>query len=307
LGLFDHFGLDKPNQIIFECLNNFSSAVFLKSMWTFNELLIDINARDARHAHHDFIKEWILSILGHGAAGCIVATQDFSNLVEALDIKRDPLLDDIAQWLYFQADFEDLLDDYKPVIKNLEAKNFSAAGAAYGDVLNNTVKAVKSKGFYWLGHKGVSNGFSFGLDIDLPNDTLSIWNDTTSAYDLEFMWEAAKAVVDGHWWDSWRNLVKFWEEKGKDIIAKIPDSVWEALQASEDNKKVTKKLGIDVMTKEFGEKAAHWIKKNQWKYHGFAKDVLRNLEHLNTIHVGALQAALVREVARHRGAETLEN
>jgi len=69
-------------------------------------------------------------------------------------------------------------------------------------------------------------------------------------------------------------------------------------KSSEDNKKVTERLGIDVMTKEFGELAGHWVRKNPWKYHSYAKEVLKNLEHLDMIHVGALQAGLVREIAR---------
>jgi len=298
VGLFSHFGLGTPKQIIFECLSDFSAGILIGELYTANQILTDINARDFKHAHHDIVKQIILSFLGHGSANCIVATQDFSDLLEALDIKRDPFLDGVGQWFDFQANFPRLLEDYKPVIQNLDHRNFTAAGAAYGDVLNHTVAAVKSKGFYFLGHQGVANGFSFGLDLDLPDDTLGIWNDTTSAYDLEFAWESARAVAEGHWWDSYENLIKYYEEKGVDVLKKIPASVWEALQKSEDNKKVTERLGIDVMTKEFGELAGHWIKKNQWKYHAYSKEVLKNLEHLDMIHVGALQAGLVREIAR---------
>jgi len=299
-GLFSRFDLDRPTQIINECLSGFSAGVFLEELFVFNQLLIDLNARDFKRVHQDSFVEFILAALGHGAVDCVEATQDFSNLVEALGVKRDPLLQKISQSFYFQANFPTLLEDYKPVIQNLNATNYLAAGAAYGDFLSHIVETVKSKGFYYLAHTGISNGISFGLDIDLPNDTLSIWNDTTAVYDLEFTYEAAKAVADGHWWESSHNLIKYYEEKGADVLNKIPASVWEALKASEDNKKVTEKLGVDVMSKEFRELASDWIRKNPWKFHSYSKGVVRDMKSLNMVGAGALQAGLVREIANSK-------
>jgi len=238
--------------------------------------------------------------LGHSSGGCIVESQDFSDLLEALGVERDPILTEISGWLYYQADFPKLLEDYKPIIQNLDNKNWSAAGAAYGDVMKDNVDAVKNQGVHYLSEAGLLNGFSLGLDIDLPNDTLTVWNDTTAAYDLDFAYEAARAVADGHWWDSWRNLVKFWEEKGEDILGHIPMSVWECIQGSEDNKKITEKLGVDVMSKEFEDLAVAWIKKHQWKYHAHAKLVKYNLEQLHFIHAGVLKAHLVKEIAKSK-------
>jgi len=299
-GLFSHFGLEKPEQIICECFCEKSAAVFLSSLYTFNQILIDVNARDAIHVHLDWAKEYILAILGHGSSGCIIESQDFSDLLEALGVERDPILTEISDWLYYQADFPKLLEDFKPIIQNLDAKNWTAAGAAYGDVMKDNVDAVKNQGVHYLSHVGVQNGFSLGLDIDLPKDSLTVWNDTTAAYDLEFVYEAARAVADGHWWDSFDNLVKFWKEKGEDILGHIPMSVWECLEGSDDNKKITEKLGVNVISKEFEDLAGHWIKKHQWKYHVHAKLVKDNFEQLHFIHVGVLQADLVKKIAKSK-------
>jgi len=299
-GLFSRFGLDKPEQIIWECFCDKTAAIYLEILRTWNQVLIDVNARDALHVHLDFAKELILSILDHSSSGCIIESQDFSNLLKAAGVERDPILTEISGWLYYQAYFPKFLEEYKPVIQNLDSKNFTAAGAAYGDIFQDNVDAVKNQGVHYLSHVGVQNGFALGLDIDLPNDSLTVWNDTTAAYDLEFAYEAAKAVADGHWCESFDNLVKFWKEKGEDILGHIPLSVWECLQGSDDNKKVTAKLGVDVMSKEFEELAAKWIKRHPWKYHAHAKLVKKNFEQLHFLHVGVLKAHLVKEIAKSK-------
>jgi len=299
-GLFSRFGLDKPEQIICECFCDKTAAIYLEILRTWNQVLIDVNARDALHVHLDFAKELILSILDHSSSGCIIESQDFSDLLKAAGVERDPILTEISGWLYYQAYFPKFLEEYKPVIQNLDSKNFSAAGAAYGDIFQDNVDAVKNQGVHYLSHIGVQNGFALGLDVDLPNDSLTVWNDTTAAYDLEFAYEAAKAVADGHWCESFDNLVKFWKEKGEDILGHIPLSVWECLQGSDDNKKVTEKLGVDVMSKDFEELAAKWIKKHPLKYHAHAKLVKKNFEQLHFLHVGVLKAHLVKEIAKSK-------
>jgi len=299
-GLFSHFGLDKPEQIICECLCPKSSAIFLAEIYAFNQILIDVNNRDAARVHLDWAKEFFLGLFGHGTSGCIIESQDFSDLLEALGVERDPILTNIADWLYYQAYFPKLLEDYKPVIQNLDAKNFTAAGAAYGDIMNNTVEAVKNQGVHYLSHTGMNNGFGLGLEIDLPNDSLSVWNDTTAAYDLQFLFGASRAVAAGKWWDSYENLVKYWNEKGEDILGNIPMQVWEDLQASDDNKKVTEKLGIDIMSKEFEDLMLGWIKKHPLKYHFHSKLLQKNFEQLHFIHIGVLQAYLVKEIAKSK-------
>ena len=297
-GLFSRFGLDKPEQIIKECLCPKSSAIFLKSIYAFNQILIDVNNRNAARVHIDWAKEYIFAILNHGFTGCMAETQDFSDLLEALGVERDPILGHIAEWLYYQADFPKLLEDNKPVIQNLDAKNFSAAGAAYGDIMQDNVDAVKNQGVHYLSHVGMNNGFALGLEIDLPNDTLSVWNDTTAARDLAFLFGASRAVAAGKWWESYENLVKYWNEKGEEVLGNIPMEVWEDLQASEDNKKVTEKLGVDIMTKEFEDKMLKWIKKHPLKYHIHAKLMQKNFDQLHFIHIGVLQACLVKEIAK---------
>jgi hypothetical protein len=297
-GLFSHFGLDKPEQIINECLCPKSSAIFLQSIYAFNQILIDVNNRDAARVHLDWAKEFILAILGHGSSGCVIETQDFSDLLEALGVERDPILTNVAGWLYYQADFPKLLEDYKPVIQNLDAKNFTAAGAAYGDIMKDNVDAVKDQGVHYLSLTGMNNGFALGLEIDLPNDSLKVWNDTTAAWDLAFLFGASRAVAAGKWWESYENLVKYWNEKGEDILGNIPMEVWEDLQGSDDNKKVTEKLGVDIMTKEFEDKMLAWIKKHPLKYHILSKLLQKNFDQLHFIHIGLLQACLVKEIAK---------
>jgi len=260
-----------------------------------------MDARDTPQVHLDFVKMYWIAIQEHPTSDCIAQTQDFSDLVAALGIKRDPMLDNIGNWLYYQADYSHMLDDYySQVLQSLDAKNFTAAGDAYGVGMKQVVDAVKEQGFYYLAHAGLSNGFALGLDIDLPNDSLTVWNDTTAAYDLGFMIEATRAVAEGKWWESYENLVKFWEEKGEDILGHIPLSVWECLEGSDDNKKVTEKLGVDVMSKEFEDLALAWIKKHPWKYHAHAKLMLKSFEQLNVLHAGNLHAALVSEIAKSK-------
>jgi len=299
-GLFAHFGLDQPKQIIYECFNQKSAALYLISLVEFNKILIDAVARDSFHFHIDVIKAYILAIFEHPVSDCITATQDLSDLLEALGVKRDPFWSAVTNWLYFQAHYAQLLDGYGPVMDGFKKGNFSAAGDAYGALMNDTVTVVKEEGLADLAHIGFSNGFSLGIDIDLPSDSLAAWNDTTAGYDLELIIGGTKAVADGKWWESYDNLVKFWQEKGEEIFNKIPASVWECLAGSDDNKKVTEKLGIDVMSKEFGELAVKWIKKHPFRYHAHAKHMLKSFAELNFVHAGILHGYLTREIAKSK-------
>jgi len=298
-GLFAHFGLGQPKQIIYECFNSGSAALYLESLYGFNQFLIDVINRDPHRVHWDIIKQYILAILEHSTSDCIVATQDLSDLLAALGVKRDPW-SGIVNWLYFQAHFAQLFEGYKPVIQGFDSKNFTAAGDAYGALMNETVNVVKNEGLAYLAHTGFANGVSFGLDLALPNDSLAAWNDTTAAYDLEFIILGTKAVADGKWWESFDNLEKFWQEKGEEILGHIPLSVWEAIENSDDNKKLTEKLGVDVMSKEFEDLAVAWIKKHQWRYHAHAKALEKSFEQLDFIHAGILHAHIVEEIAKSK-------
>jgi hypothetical protein len=299
-GLFAHFGLEQPKQIIYECFNEKYAGLYLISLVEYNQILVDAVARDSWRFHIDVIKAYILAIFEHPVGDCITATQDLSDLLAALDVKRDPFWSAVTNWLYFQAHYAQQLDGFGPVIEGFKKGDFKAAGDAYGALMNETVAVVKEEGLADLAHIGFSNGFALGLDIDLPSDSLAAWNDTTAGYDLELVIGATKAVADGHWWDSYDNLVKFWEEKGEAIFNKIPASVWECLAGSEDNKKVTAKLGVDVLSKEFGDLAVKWIKRHPGRYHAHAKHLLKSFAELNFVHAGILHAHLTWEIARSK-------
>jgi len=297
---FKHFDLKKPDQIIYECFTEKTAGIYFELLYGYGKILQDLKDRASWQIHLDFAKMYVIGLLEHTTGDCIVQTQDLSDLLDALGVKRDPFLANVGNYLYYQAHFAKMYDDFHQVLDHLNAKDYKSAGEAYAVQTKNTVDTIVGEGLYYLGHTGFANGFALGLDIDLPSDSLTVWNDTTAMYDLELMVDGARTVAEGKWWESYNNLERWWERKGKEIFEKIPGSVWECLEGSEDNKKITKKLGMNILTEEFGNAMLVYVQKHPLKYHCHAKMLVKAFDEFNLLHAGSLHAHLVKDVVKSK-------
>jgi len=297
--LYAHFGLPAPENMLKDCFNPITAEVFFKIIWNTNEILLDMNARESWKFHLNFLRQMITSFWEHPATFCIIKSDEFTELLTALGIqKKDQKLWSLANWLYFQAHFADLENDFAPIIESLEQGNYTGAGDAYAVMLKNFVDRTKSEGITRLALTGFWNGFAMGLEIANPKDSLTIWNGTTAQIMLEFLDKVALSVGNGKWDDAWGSLENYWNQKGKELIGKIPENVWEELKKSKDYASVTSNLGMELAGDDFRHLLLKFIGKRSLRFFMEMRGLEKNLNDFHMLHSGAMVAAIAKQVVR---------
>jgi len=297
-GVFQYFNLSSPTEII-KCYSSLDAIAFFTGIYGANKILFDLENREFAALHFDALKQIILSIfLEHRVSKCILKTQEWIDLVTAVGIADwDEKYYVAAGRLYDQAHFLLLGQQFRPVIANMVSQNFEESGKAYAVVMEKFAELVKGEGFGYLYIAGFSNGFAITTNVSYPNDSLALWNHTTGGIAMKFLYELATAVTDGKWKDSFENTVKFWREKGEDIIGQIPVDVWVGLQQSNDNKELTEVLGVDILSREFEDLASAYIQKHPFRYYATLKVIKKSLKKLRMMQAGAVYGALVKAIA----------
>ena len=305
-GYFAHFDLPSPTQII-KCYSPRDAAIFFTSIYEFYKILEDLEKRDQWDLHIRLIKEYFLAMLQSKVSRCIGKTQDIRDLLKALGIKASDMKKfAYGQYLYVQAHYSKMRGEYKPIIENILSKNFTAAGEANGVLAKNIVDTINEEKFGYLYIAAFENGFAMRAGVSNPNDSLSVWNHTTGGVAMMFLHELSEAVSRGKWAHSFRNTIKFMKGRGKDLLKEIPGSVFECLEGSEDNKELTEKLGVNVLSKEFGKKMGKFIWRHPLKYHMYLTKIKHAMEHLQLGGAGAYYASLVMSAAKNRRMEEIE-
>jgi len=228
-------------------------------------------------------------------------TQDFTDILDALDIKeRNPKDFLITKYVYYQAEYPNLVEDFRPVIDGLDNKNHSAAGEAYANVIGNLVTAVKKQGLNFLAFEGLQNGIAVKLGVNNPGDILECFNNEYAGYYLEFLYRLSVVVSEGNWKDAFYSVNKFWYEEGKDLIKKIPKEVGECAENSTDNAEITEKLGIDVASEEFLDLMLKYIGENRLHFFWMMKGLRHSFDHFNLNHAGYLYGHFLERIAKSK-------
>jgi len=294
-GLYAHFSLPAPQEMVQRCFDPFTEELFFKTLYGTNEILLDVNARQAGALHWDFIKQMVRSFLERPATFCTIKSDEFTELLNALGVDNTEEWD-LANWLYYQAHYQQLAYEFEPLIENLENGNYTEAGDAYAVVLKNFVDRTKAEGMKGLALRGFFNGFAIGLDIANPSDSLAVWNDTTAGYLMEFVEGVTEAISHGEWDHAYDSLHNFWMEKGKELLEKIPGSVWEGLKKSGDYQSLTSRLGMELAGKEFRYLGLKFIGKKSLRVFLHMKVLEKNLKDFQMLHSGIVVGALVNQI-----------
>lgn len=298
--VFDKFKLSRPNQIL-NCFCDKTAGLFFDSLYDIHQILIDTNERNSVKLHLEFAKLMIKHRPLHDVFACIAMTQDFTDLLDALDIKqRNPRDFMIAKYVYYQAEYPDLVENFLPVIDGLDSKNYTAAGKAYANVIAKLVNSVKKQGLNFLAYEGFQNGIAVRLDIENPSDILECWDNENAGYYLEFLYRLSQYVTEGKWQDAPYNANKFWYETGRELMKKIPKEVGECVQKSEDNGLIRKTLGIDVESKEFLDLMLKYIGENRIHFFWMMKGLRHSFDHFNVNHAGYVWGHFLEQIAKSK-------
>jgi len=296
-GFFNYFGITNVYQSTY-CIDEKTPDFFDYNYKLWN-LLNDIDQRNNFRIHWDLWRMRSYTQRFLPTISCIFLTQEFTDLLDTLDIsKRNPKLFEYAIHLYFEARFTELLLNHKPVIDNLNKNDFKSAGIAFGKILDDLVTAVKDSGANLLAYQAISNGKAFELDIDLPADSIQCHNDESASLLLQFLYLLTRRVANSEGADANLVTLEFMEEKGKDLLDQIPESVWSCLYKSEDIRKISAALKIDIKSVLFWDLLTKYINDYKAPYHRLSQAFASDFEKFHLIHAGAVKGKFLEKVAR---------
>jgi len=297
---FGQYKLSRPNQIL-DCFCDKTADLFFQSLYDSHQILIDTNERNSIKLHLEFAKLMLTYRPLHDVFACIAMTQDFTDLLDALDIKqRNPRDFMIAKYVYYQAEYPSLVENFQPVIDGLDNKNHSAAGKAYANVIGDLVHSVKKEGLNYLAWEGFENGIVVRLDIENPTDILKCFDNEAAGNYLEFLYKMSEYVSEGKYVDAPYNANRFWYEVGEKLMKKIQDEVLECVKKSEDNQLIKKQLGIDVESREFLDLMLKYIGENRLHFFWMMKSLKHSFDHFNLNHAGYVYGHFLEQIAKSK-------
>jgi len=297
--LFNHYNLTQPDQIL-ECFCDKTIDLFFNSLYDTHQILIDTNERNSAKLHLEFAKLLISYRPLHDVFACVSMTQDFTDLLDALGIKeRNPKQFMLTKYIYYQAEYTDLVEDFQPVVDGLDNKDHRAAGEAYANVIDNLVHDVKKKGLSWLAKEAWENGLAVKLDLDNPSDILDCFDNNSSGIYLEFMYKWAEYVTDGSWRDAPYSTDRFWEQTGRDLMKKISKEI-KCSSNSTDRQKLADKIGLNVESKDFVNAMMKYVNENRFHFHMMMKGLKHSLDHYNLNHAGYVYGHFLEQIAKKK-------
>jgi len=298
LTIFDQFGLDEPEDLI-GCFDDKTAAIFFKSLFEFHEILTDTKERNEIRLHFDYLKLKILAKGLESVHECVIESDDYDELLDAMGVEeRDSKKLMIYKYIYYQAEYEDLLEDFTSVVENLEDQDHKAAGIAYYRLLKRTVNNIKKLGVFFLANQGFGNGFSLRFGLSDPRDSLKCWNDSSSETFLKFLCGLSSAVVNGSWYESPVNARIWWDTWGSEIWDAIPDKVWSCLGDSKDYEMMIGKIGKDIFDDNFGELLLRYINNHRLNFFLTMKGIRHSFDKFNVNHAGFVFGHLIQRIAR---------
>ena len=301
-GFFKSFGLSKSTQII-DCFNKESSETFFQALYEIHNVLKSSNRRAL--SKFPFVHSNLTNIFNalNLASSCVLATQDLSDLMKVLNVSTEELKSlPMTFNLNYQANFYALCQDFQPVIKRLEVHTFVEAGEIAAQIFDSTLKVIRREGILRLALKGFANGFAIQADLDKFNDSLSCYDNSTSAISLHFIYRLSDVVCSGYKSEALVNTLDFWEKEGRGILKMLPRHIMKCDLYSEDHKKMSKQLGIDMYTEEFGEFMRGSIETFTSAYYDCSCEIRSLMENNNFINAGQKFGRYIKRQASLRKA-----
>ena len=285
-GFFKSFNLSKPTEII-NCFNQESSEAFFQVLYEIRSVLGTSYIRVLIKS--PFVDSSLTNILKalFLTNSCILPTQDLSDLMGVLSLSREELKTlPIAFHLYYQANYERLHSDFLLIINSLEVHKFFEAGVIAAQTFNSTLKVIRREGVLPLALKSFANGLAIQADLDKFNESLKCYDNNTSAVIIHFIYSLSDAVCSGNKTEALMNTLDFWEKEGKRILKTLPRHTMKCHLYSEDHKKMSKQLGVDLYTEEFGELIGSSIEAFNSTYYECSCEIKLLLENDNFIGAG---------------------
>jgi len=296
-GAFEEFSLPKPTELI-ECFGTVSGQVFFRKLRIINDLLQHSKSGDNVKLHTDFAQfEVLMHALEH-AHECMVHSHDFERLTDSLHISHDPETLKNAKYLYYQAKFSNLADDYKSVIDEIDKKDFNKAGKNFADLFKKSIKDFKKQGEDLLAYQAFGNGISGALGVEFPSDSISCYNPKHAKLLMDFFRGISHAVTEGRWYKADQSTADYWKSEGKSLLEQIPDKVWNCDLNSKDSKKISEKIGMDLNSKEFRDKMWDYVNDHNIMFYSYLRSMRSAIHRGDYLHAGASYAHLLEAVAK---------
>jgi len=295
---FAFYGLDQPNQIL-RCFNEKNAWLYFQHVYGVADLVKDAESRDKLHVHLDWLKLKALKKSLEGLHGCIAQTEDFSKLLEALGAKeRNPHLFKIVKYTYLQANFGKLSERLPHLTGAIDEKNFTKAGHIAACIVNKTSSEIKSTGLALQALNAFWNGVHLELGLPDAESVWGCWNNETAFIRLEFIYGLSHAVSEGKWSDAAYNSGKWYEEKGKELLKKIPQEAWKCWKTCNDTLIESAKLKVDIASPEYWDQVNKFVHGKQAIFWQIQKAIKESLDHHNFIHAGGAYANLLKAAAK---------
>jgi len=296
-GVFEDFKLPKPTDLI-NCFGTVSGQVFFRKMRTINDLLQHSKAHDNLKLHTDYVQfEVLMQALEH-AHTCMVQSHDFERLTDALHISHDIGEIKRAKYLYFEAKYASLADDYKGIVEAVDSKDFNKAGKLFGELFRKCVKDYKKQGEDLLAYQAFGNGISGTLGVALPSDSLNCYSSKDAKVLLDFFRGISHAVADGRWYHADKSTLNYWEKEGKALLEKVPSKVWNCDMKSSDSKQISEKVGMDLNSQEFRDKMWTYVNDHNIMFYSYLRTMNSAFEKNDYLHAGATYAHLVEAIVK---------
>jgi len=297
-GVFDALRLKKPTEII-NCFGKVSGPVFFRKVRLMGSLLEHSKEGKNIRLHTDYAHlDLLMHALEH-AHKCMADTNDFERMTHKLGVPNDPEYLKKAKYIYFQAKFADITDDFKVIVDHIDKKEFELAGKDFGHLFKNAMKEYQHHGEDLLAQQAFGNGLSGALGLPYPKDCLKCYNAKNAKLWLDFFRGSADSITEGRWYKADDTAKDYWDKEGKDLLEQIPDKVWKCDLNSVESKRLAEELGIDLSSKEFMEKMWDYISDHNIMYYGYLRSMKVSFDRNDYLHAGAAYGHLLQAVAKH--------
>jgi len=296
-GIFEYYRLPKPNDLI-NCFGTVSGPIFFRKVKTVNDLMQHSNNHDNLKLHTDYAQMEVLMHALEHAHNCMVQTKDFERLMDSLHISHDPENLKKGKYLYFQAKFGTLADEFKKIVDEIEDGKFNQAGKTYGELLKKSVKDFKKQGEEVLGYQAFSNGISGALGLPLPTESYACYGQKDAKAILDFFRGFSHAVAEGRWYRADHSASDYWEKEGKTLLEKVSSKAWTCDMNSKDTKLIGEKLGIDLNSQEFRDKMWNYLNDHNIMFYSYLRTMNSAFGKNDYLHAGSAYAHLLEAVAK---------
>lgn len=296
-GAFENFNLQKPTELI-ECFGTVSGQVFFRKLRTINDLLQHSKANKNLKLHTDYAQlEVFMQALSH-AHTCMFHSHDFDRLADSLHISHDHEVIKKATYLYYQAKYADLADDFGQIVEEIDNKNYNNAGKIYAELFKRSVEDYKKRGEDLLAYQAFGNGLSGTLGAALPSESVDCYKEEHAKLLMDFFRGISDAVTDAKWYRADKAAADYWEQEGRDLLSKIPSKVWRCDMKSKDSKEISEKIGIELGSQQFREKMWDYMSDHNIMFYSYVKYISTELHKGDYVHAGAAYAHLLEAIAK---------